>query len=546
MKDPFSPKFFSLLRSGISPSQISSDILSGIVVGIVALPLSIAFAVASGAAPVQGIITAIVAGIVVSLLGGSRVQIGGPTGAFIVIIYNIIQKYGMDGLFYATIMAGIILILLGVLRLGILLKFVPHSLIVGFTSGIAIIIFFTQIKDALGLEIETVPSEFIEKIITYGQNIGSVNVFALGITLFTIAVSILFQKKSSKIPGSIIAIIVTSLIVKIGNLPVATIGSLYGEISGTLMIKLPSFQNFDFLAYIQPAIVIALLGGIESLLSASVADGMISGHHRSNTELIAQGIANILSPVFGGIPATGAIARTAANIKNGGRTPVSGLVHSAILLLILFFFGKFVAFIPMATLSGILIMVAYNMSEYRSFISVLKGNIYDKIILLVTFLLTVFFDLVVAIEVGIVLSSLLFMKRMADIADKRIDNVVDTDVIDDYSVLPKKTGLYEISGPFFFASAKRYAELLKEIGRSNRVLIIRMRHVDFIDQTGMNNLFDALDFLHRNKTIVLLSGMNDEVREKLSRNGVTRFCREENIIDSFKTAVDKARHILEG
>lgn len=544
MKDPFSPKFFSLLRSGIPSHQVYSDVLAGLVVGIVALPLSIAFAVASGVPPVMGIITAIVAGFIISLLGGSRVQIGGPTGAFIVIVYGIVEQYGIEGLFYGTIMAGIILILMGVLRLGILLKYIPHSLIVGFTSGIAVVIFFTQIKDALGLEIDKVPSEFIHKTASYINHIDTTNFFALGITIFTIITLIVMKKLTQKIPGSIIAILITSVLVKAQPIPVTTIGSLYGEISGSISLHLPGLPAEGLMTYLQPAIVIALLGGIESLLSASVADGMISGHHRSNTELIAQGIANVVSPIFGGIPATGAIARTATNIKNGGRTPISGITHSVVLLLILLFFGKYAAYIPMATLAGILIVVSYNMSEYRSFISLLKGNIYDRLILLTTFLLTVFVDLVAAIEIGMVLSSLLFMKRMSDIAEKRVDNIVDTDMLDDYTSLPEKVGLYEISGPLFFASAKRYAELIKETGGGSRLMIIRMRHVDFIDQTGMKNLFDTLEFLRKNGTTVILSGMNKEVHEKLSRNGLTRFCDEEHIVDKFKDAVEKASQFL--
>ena len=543
MKDPFSPKFFSLIKSGIPLEQVNSDILSGIVVGVVALPLSIAFAVASGVPPEKGIITAIVAGMIISVLGGSRVQIGGPTGAFIIIIYEIVQDYGIDGLFYSTIIGGVILILLGVLRLGILLKYIPHSLIVGFTSGIAVVIFFTQIRDALGLNIDKVPSDFIGKIVSYSEHMRTLNPFALAITLFTILILIAMKRITAKIPGSIIAILLTSAAVRLFQIPVTTIGTLYGEISGQLSLSLPGFPDSGIISYLQPGIVIALLGGIESLLSASVADGMISGHHRSNTELIAQGVANIVSPLFGGIPATGAIARTATNIKNGGRTPISGITHSVVLMLIFFSLGRFASLIPMSCLAGILIVVAYNMSEYSSFISLLKGNFYDRIILAVTFLLTVFIDLIAAIEVGVVLSSLLFMKRMADIADKRVEDFVDTDIIDDYSSLPSGTGLYEISGPLFFASAKRYAELLRETGEKNQLLIIRMRHVDFVDQTGMKNFFDTLDFLHRNGKTVILSGMNPDVRQKFMKNGIVRFCREENIVDRFKIAVERAMEI---
>ncbi len=540
MQDIFKPKMFSLLKHGIPLHTVSSDILAGIVVGIVALPLSIAFAVASGVPPVMGIITAIIGGFIIAVLGGSRVQIGGPTGAFIIIIFGIVGEHGIDGLFYATVLAGILLVLMGLLRLGTLLKFIPHSLTVGFTSGIAVVIFFTQVKDALGLEIDQVPSEFIEKLLVYGEHIVGVNFYAFGITAFTILTLILSRRYIRKVPGSIIAIIIASITVLLADLPVATIGSLYGEISGTVQLQLPGIPESGFLSLLQPALAIALLGGIESLLSASVADGMISGNHRSNTELIAQGLANIVSPFFGGIPATGAIARTATNIRNGGRTPIAGITHSVVLLLILLFFGRFVVYIPMACLAGILIVVSYDMSEYRSFRSILKGNIYDRLILLTTFLVTIFIDLVAAIEIGVVLSSLFFMKRMSDIADKRIEHVVDTDVLEDYSYLPGTVRIFEISGPLFFGTAKRYAELMKDAGKKTKVLIIRMRHVDFVDQTGMKNLFDTLESFHRMGVTVIISGMNPEVKEKLLRNGITRFCMEENLVDLFRDAVERA------
>ncbi|MDA3851762.1 MAG: SulP family inorganic anion transporter, partial [Spirochaetaceae bacterium] len=484
----FSPKLFSILKTGISKKQIIKDILSGIVVGILAMPLAIAFAVASGVSPEKGIITGIVAGLIIAILGGSRVQIGGPTGAFVIVVYGIVQRYGLQGLFYSTILAGIILVAFGILKLGSLLKYIPHPLVVGFTSGIALVIFSTQIKDALGLPLSDIPAEFIGKWTIYWQNINQINIVALLITCSTIFISIFFAKITKKIPGSFLAILITSLVVQIFKLPVETIGSLFGEIPHSFNLQIPPLDMKLALSYIQPAMVIAILGGIESLLSATVSDGMITGNHRSNTELIAQGIANIVTPFFGGIPATGAIARTAANVKNGGRTPIAGIVHSLTLLSIMLFLGQWAKFIPMSCLAGILIIVAYNMSEWRSFGSILKGNIFDKIILITTFLLTVFIDLVVAIEVGVVLSSLLFMKRMSDIAEKRIDNFIDSDVIEDYSSLPQALGVYEISGPLFFASARRYTELIKEVGIKNKIVIIRMRHVAFIDQTGLQSL----------------------------------------------------------
>ncbi|MBN2656876.1 MAG: sodium-independent anion transporter, partial [Spirochaetales bacterium] len=479
----FYPKFFSLLRSGMDRKQIIQDILAGVVVGIVALPLCIAFAVASGVDPGKGLVTGILAGFIISLLGGSRVQIGGPTGAFVILIYGVVQTYGFNGLFFSTIIAGILLILFGLLKLGNLLKYIPHPLITGFTSGIALVIFSTQIKDALGLSLEKVPADFLEKWSLFLSHAGELNPYSLGLTLASISIILILRKVTKRIPGSFIAIIFLSLVAALFRLPVETVGSLYGSIPRSFHLGIPALDPGALPAYLQAGLAIALLGGMESLLSATVADGMISGNHRSNTELIAQGIANIVSPLFGGIPATGALARTAANVKNGGRTPLAGIVHALTLLSIMLFFGPFAVYIPMAALAGILIVVAYDMSELHTFKAYLKGNMYDRIILLVTFLLTVFVDLVAAIEVGIVLSSLLFMKRMSDIAEKRIDNVVDLDVIDDYSSLPESIGIYEISGPLFFASARRYIELMKEVGIRKKVIIIRMRHVAFIDKT---------------------------------------------------------------
>ncbi len=545
MEKIFYPKLFSLVKSGISSEQVFRDILSGIVVGIVALPLSIAFAVASGVSPEKGLITGVIAGFLISLLGGSRVQIGGPTGAFVVIIFGIVKEYGLSGLFYSTVFAGVILVIFGMLKLGSLLKYIPHPLVVGFTSGIAVVIFSTQIKDALGLPLNDVPAEFFLKWTTYFQNINQTNITALIITLMTIAVSLLISRITKKIPGSFVAIIGISFLVKLFSLDVNTIETLFGNIPNTFIFQAAAFDAGHLVSYLKPALVIALLGGIESLLSATVSDGMISGNHRSNTELIAQGIANIITPFFGGIPATGAIARTATNVKNGGRTPVSGIVHAVTLLSIMLFFGKWAKYIPMSCLAGILIIVSYNMSEWRSFLSILKGNVFDRIILVTTFFLTIFIDLVVAIEVGVILSSLLFMKRMADIADRRIENVIDSDIIEDYSTLPKGLGVYEISGPLFFASARRYAELIKEVGISNRVVIIRMRHVSFIDQTGLHTLLNTFRLLNTKKVAVILSGLNTETRKKLLRNNITKWVSEDNICDSFKVSIEKAGRYLD-
>ncbi len=545
MDNFFRPKLFSILRSGIDKKQISKDILAGIVVGIVALPLAIAFAVASGVSPEKGIITAVVAGFLISFLGGSRVQIGGPTGAFIVILYGIIEQYGIDGLIISTILAGIILIVMGVLKLGALLKYFPHPLIVGFTSGIAIVIFSTQIKDALGLDIQKVPSDFIDKWTLYGENIMSFNVIAIAITIITIFITIFSKKVTSRIPGSFISILLITAVVYLFDIPVATIETFFGEIPNKFSITLPNIDFLNLHQFLAPALTIAFLGGIESLLSAVVADGMIGGKHRSNTELIAQGIANVVTPFFGGIPATGAIARTATNVKNGGRTPIAGITHAITLLLIMLFLGKWAKLIPMSCLAGILIVVAYNMSEWRSFITILKGSSFDVIVLLTTFFLTVLVDLTVAIQIGVGLSAVLFMKRMSDISAKRINNIIDTDVIEDYSDIPSGISIYEISGPLFFASARRYSEVIEEIGIVSKVLIIRMRHVSFIDQTGIHNLKSTLKILQNKGVTIILSGLSKEVKTDLEKSKISEIIDEINLCDSFDKALKLAKKELQ-
>ena len=542
MKEIFKPKLFSLIKTGINKKQISADILAGIVVGIVALPLGIAFAVASGVSPEKGLITAIVAGFLISFLGGSRVQIGGPTGAFIIIVYGVVEKYGIDGLIISTVIAGVILIIFGLLKLGALLKYFPHPLIVGFTSGIALVIFSTQIKDAFGLNIEKVPSGFIDKWEMYFSQIHNLNFYATAITIITILITIYSSKFIRKIPGSFIAILLITFIVQIMDIPVTTIESFFGEIPNKFSFTIPSIDFDNFSQYMLPAFTIAMLGSIESLLSSVVSDGMIGGNHRSNTELIAQGIANIVTPFFGGIPATGAIARTATNVKNGGRTPIAGITHAITLLLIMLFFGKWAKLIPMSCLAGILIVIAYNMSEWRTFRSILKGSSFDIIILLSTFLLTVLVDLTVAIEVGIVLSALLFMKRMADIGGK-IPPDKDIDLIDDYSNLPKGVSVYEISGPLFFASAKQYTEILKNIGFKSKVLIIRMRHVPFIDSTGLRNLEDVIKTLKKSDVTIVLSGVNNEVLKTITEYQLVSLIDESNIFDSFKGAIQHSKNI---
>jgi len=540
----FQPKLFTLLKNGISNEQIFKDVIAGSIVGIVALPLAIAFAVASGVSPEKGIITAIVAGFIISMFGGSRVQIGGPTGAFIIILYGIIEQYGIDGLLISTIMAGVILIVFGVFRFGNLLKYFPHPLIVGFTSGIALVIFSTQVKDALGLEIVKLPADFFQKWHLYFQFLESINYYALIITIATILITIHFKKINSKIPGSFVALILLTVVVQIFHLPVTTIESFFGTISSDITFSLPNFDISNLYHYIVPAFIIALLGSIESLLSAVVADGMIGGAHRSNTELIAQGMANILTPFFGGIPATGAIARTATNVENGGRTPIAGITHSIVLLFIMLFFMNYAKLIPMSVLAGILIVVSFNMSEYKSFISILRGSPYDYIVLLSTFILTVVVDLTIAIQVGIVLSSLLFMKRMADVEKHEIITSDDEDDIENYEKLPKDIAVYEIGGPLFFASAKQYAQMIKQSGVNAKILIIRMRHVLFIDATALHNFYETIKLLKANGTIIITSGTNDTVFKELKKFGIVSLIGEENMHRTFKRAVNNATKLI--
>ena len=545
IKDVFYPKFFSVLKKGYTKKQFTKDLFSGIIVGIVALPLAIAFAVASGVSPEKGIVTAIIAGFLISLLGGSRVQIGGPTGAFVIIISGIVAQYGLDGLMISTMLAGVFMIMFGLLKLGSLLRFIPHPLVVGFTSGIALTIFSTQIKDALGLDIANPPAAFIDKWAVYFQSLGTINYWALGITIVTIVISLVVNKLTTKIPGSFVAILLVTAVVSIFDIPVTTIESMFGEIKGSFAPNIPQVHWENFSHYLQPAITIALLGSIESLLSAVVADGMIGSHHRSNTELIAEGIANVVTPLFGGIPATGAIARTATNIKNGGRTPIAGIIHAITLLLIMLCLGNYAKLIPMSCLAGILIVVAYNMSEWRSFRSILRGSAYDIIILLVTFFLTVLVDLTVAIEIGIVLAALMFMKRMADNGEAVLMNDLDTNTIEDYDDIPKGIGIYEISGPFFFGAAKKFSEVLKVRRDSNKILIIRMRHVPFMDETGERNFQEAIKSLQAENKKIILSGVQPEVRKSLDKCRISFLVGKANIHDNFDAALAHAKEVLE-
>lgn len=554
MKEPlFSPKFFTLLKQGISKKQISKDISAGIIVGIVALPLAIAFAIASGVSPDKGLITAIIAGLIISVLGGSRVQIGGPTGAFIVIVYAIVQEHGVDGLIIATFMAGFILIIMGIGRLGNLLKYIPYPLIVGFTSGIAIIIFSSQIKDFFGLTIDAVPANFIDKWKIYALNFGSINWIAVAIAVATIIISFNFSKITKKIPGSIVAIVLTTLAVYFFNLPVTTIESSFGDIPNH--ISMPSIPNIDLetiQSLIQPALAIALLGGIESLLSAVVADGMMGGRHRSNTELIAQGTANIASAMFGGIPATGAIARTATNVNNGGRTPIAGIVHAIVLLLIMLIFAPLAKLIPMASLAGILIVVSYHMSEWRQFKSLLKGNKYDVLILLVTFILTVVFDLVLAIQVGIVLSSFILMKRMSEslqINEEKNtytprfiakNNYKDEQLIE----LPKGVISYDINGVLFFGAAQAFQDTITKIQSNPKIVILRVRYIPFIDATGVYRLKELIKHFNDQKIQIIISGANPSVLKELEKGMIYSVLSEQNMISNIEEAIERAKDIL--
>ena len=510
----YKPKLISLLddkENGFSKEQFFKDLIAGIIVAIIALPLSIALGISSGVSPEKGLITAIIAGFIISLLGGSRVQIGGPTGAFVVIVFGIIQNHGVDGLIIATFMAGIILVLFGLLRFGSLIKYIPYPITVGFTSGIAVTLFSTQVKDFLGLSMTKTPSEFIPKWEAYISHMNTTNLYTLAIGLLALIILIFWPKINKKIPGSLIALIVTTLVVFIFNLPVATIGSQFGKISSNIpMPHIPNLNLNTLKALIGPAFTIALLGGIESLLSAVVSDGMIGDKHNSNAELIAQGIANMGSSLFGGIPATGAIARTAANVKNGGRTPISGIVHSITLLLIMLVFMPLAKFIPLTTLSAILIIVSYNMSEWRTFKAILKAPKSDIAILLTTFFLTVLFDLVIAIGIGMVVSMCLFMRRVAtsievnelnesDCSDK---SNIDTDM--ENLKVGENVLVYDIRGHLFFGAVDTFMNTMKEINDDAKVLVLRMRHTKTLDVTGYKQIKNiALSCKSRNMTLII-------------------------------------------
>jgi SulP family sulfate permease len=551
----FVPKLWTCLREGYSREQLTKDLLAGIIVGIVALPLAIAFGIASGVKPEQGLYTAIVAGFIISALSGSRVQIGGPTGAFIVIVYDIIQKFGYDGLAIATLLAGGLLIVMGLARLGSVIKFIPYPVTVGFTSGIALIIFSGQLRDLFGLSMEQVPSEFIDKLLAYSQHLTTISFPATLIGIGTVVTILLWPRVTHRIPGSLVAILITTALVTWFDLPVATIGSRFGEVPATLPLPhLPALPDWHELTRLfSPALTIAILAGIESLLSAVVADGMTERRHRSNMELVAQGVANLVSPLFGGIPATGAIARTATNIKNGGRTPLAGMVHAATLMLILLFFGKWAGLIPMPTLAGILVIVAWNMSEVHLFFKLLHGPRGDILVLLSTFSLTVLIDLTVAIQVGMVLAAFLFMQRMAEATqvgfitrELRGDEEEETDDPNSLRLrkLPEGVEVFEINGPFFFGAADKFKNALGVISEPPKVLVLRMRHALTLDATALQALESVLAKAKRDGTQLLLSGVHAQPLMVMERSGFLQNIGMENVFGNIDDALNRARKVL--
>lgn len=545
----FVPKLVTTLE-GYSREQCIRDLIAGVIVGVVALPLSIAFAIASGVTPDRGLYTAIVAGCIISALGGSRVQIGGPTGAFVVIVYGIVQRYGVDGLTIATLMAGVVLIGFGLARFGTAIRFIPHPLITGFTSGIAMIIASGEIKDAFGLRMGAVPADFVERFQVFARYFRTMNWAATGVCIASVVIIMLWPRVNRRVPGPLIALLVTTVAARLLHLNVETIGSRFGALATQLPHPVvPHVSYTDAIRLVRPAFTIALLGAIESLLSAVVSDGMIGGQHRSNMELVAQGIANVVTPLFGGIPATGAIARTATNIKNGGRTPVAGMMHAVTVLLITLFFGRWAGFIPMATLAGILLVVAYQMSEWRVFRAELTSPRSDVVVLLATFGLTVFVDLTVAIEVGMVLAAFLFMRRMASLATI---SQIPMEMLDDTAgdelrtqSLPRGVDVYEINGPFFFGAAETFKDTLALVAGKPKVLILRMRRVPAIDATGLHALTDVVHRSRRDGTLVLLCEVQPQPLQALQRSVLIDEIGEEHVIPTLDAAIERANEELE-
>jgi len=559
MLQDMTPAFFTCLK-GYDKKRFMADLMAGIIVGIVALPLAIAFAIASGVAPEKGIVTAIVAGVIISLLGGSKVQIGGPTGAFIVIIYGIIQQYGMQGLTIATLMAGAFLVGFGLLRLGSIIKYIPYPIVVGFTSGIAVTIFTTQIKDLFGLQTGPVPADFVEKWICYAKHFSTADLWTAIIGIASIVVIAITPKFSKRIPGSLVAIILMTLAAAAlrqwgGITTIETIGDRFSINAAMPEANVPTLSWPIIKSLVAPAMTIAVLGAIESLLSATVADGVIDARHNSNTELIAQGIANIASPIFGGIPATGAIARTMTNINNGGRTPVAGIIHAIVLLLILLFLMPLARYIPMACLAGVLVMVSYGMSGWRSFLGILHNPKSDITVLLVTFFLTIIFDLTVAIEVGLVCAALLFMRRTAETTQVRaISDEIDPNEEDsdfqmgnlEHLTIPEGVEVYEINGPYYFGIGNRFEEVMAAFPHHRpKVRIIRMRKVPFIDSTGVHNLTNLCQMSEKEGVRIVLSGVNPKVDAVLRKSGIVTVIGEENICNHIQSALRRAQELLD-
>lgn len=554
----FAPRLLSELRH-YNKAKFAADLMAGLIVGIVALPLAIAFGIASGVSPSQGILTAIIGGFIVSALGGSRVQIGGPTGAFIVIIYGIVSdpNLGLSGLMLATMLAGIFLILLGVCHLGTIIKFIPYPIVVGFTSGIAVTIFTTQIKDLFGLTIAgKMPGDFLSKWLVYFQNFDTVDWVTTAVGVLSILIIALTPKVSKKVPGSLVAIIVMTIGVYFLNtytdMKVLTIGDQFGEIKASIpSLQVPNLSWESVKSLFPTAMVIAVLGAIESLLSATVADGVCGDHHNSNQELIGQGVANLCTPLFGGIPCTGAIARTMTNINNGGRTPVAGIIHAAVLLVIFLVLMPLAAYIPMSCLAGVLVIVSYNMSGWRTFMQLMKNPKSDVIVLFITFLLTVIFDLTIAIEVGLLIACLLFMKRMAEstqikvIADEIDPNdETDAEVHEEHLRIPQGVEVYEINGPYFFGIANKFEELMAAMEDHPKVRIIRMRRVPFIDSTGIHNLQNLCEMSHREDTHIVLSGVTPNVYSVLEHNGFCHLLGKDHICPNINVALERASAIV--
>ena len=548
------PKLLSLLREGYTRKQFQGDLAGGLTVGIVALPLAIALAIASGVKPEQGLYTAIFAGFVIAVLGGTRTQISGPTGAFIVIVYGIVQKYGYDGLVVATMIAGVMLILMGLARMGALLKFIPYPVTVGFTSGIALIIFSSQVSDFLGLKIERVPADFIEKWIEYGRHISTASLYTIGVAVASLLIIIFWNKITHKVPGQLIAILIVTAVVQIFQLPVDTIESRFGGVPNSLPTPhIPSISWSMVQEMFSPALTIALLAGLESLLSAVVADGMMGTRHRSNMELIAQGAGNIVSVIFGGVPATGAIARTATNIKSGGKTPVAAIIHCVFLLIVLLFIGKWAALIPMATLAAILVVVAYNMSEWREFVHLLKSPRGDVAVLLATFLLTVFIELTVAIQVGVLLAAFLFLQRMSTETQVSVitGNLQDDDEVRARDMseikIPEGVEVFEIYGSLFFGAVSQFKESIRIVAKKPKVLILRMRNVPTIDASGVHILEELAEEARERNYAIVFSAVSRKVYRVMRQSGFVELVGKKNFAGDIFGALEIAeRHIAAG